>query len=115
MGTFIDAAETTYPKTYHGGNEIIPLEGASMLPILTNTDTELHEYIFGEHFDNCVVWWKNWKAVKDQNSKVWELFNLEKDRTERVDLSRENPKILKQLVDEWNKWANTHYVYPKGK
>ena len=76
---------------------------------------ELHEYIFGEHFDNCVVWWKNWKAVKDQNSKVWELFNLEKDRTERVDLSRENPKILKQLVDEWNKWANTHYVYPKGK
>ena len=55
------------------------------------------------------------KAVKDQNSKVWELFNLEKDRTERVDLSRENPKILKQLVDEWNKWANTHYVYPKGK
>lgn len=42
-------------------------------------------------------------------------FQLEKDRTERVDLSRENPKILKQLVDEWNKWANTHYVYPKGK
>ena len=115
MATFIDAAETTYPKTYHGGNEIIPLEGASMLPILTNTDTELHEYIFGEHFDNCVVWWKNWKAVKDQNSKVWELFNLEKDRTERVDLSRENPKILKQMVNEWNKWANTHYVYPKGK
>ena len=43
------------------------------------------------------------------------IINLEKDRTERVDLSRENPKILKQLVDEWNKWANTHYVYPKGK
>ena len=40
---------------------------------------------------------------------------VEKDRTERVDLSRDNPKILKQLVNEWNKWANTHYVYPKGK
>ena len=26
MATFIDAAETTYPKTYHGGNEIIPLK-----------------------------------------------------------------------------------------
>ena len=64
---------------------------------------------------HCRNWWKNWKAVKDQNSKVWELFNLEKDRTERVDLSRENPKILKQMVNEWNKWANTHYVYPKGK
>lgn len=59
MATFIDAAETKYPKTYHGGNEIILLEGATMLPILTNTNTELHEYIFGEHFDNCVVWWKN--------------------------------------------------------
>lgn len=31
MATFIDAAETTYPKTYHGGNEIIPLEGRKQL------------------------------------------------------------------------------------
>ena len=86
-----------------------------MLPILTNTDTELHEYIFGEHFDNCVVWWKTGKPLKTRTLKYGNFFNLEKDRTERVDLSRENPKILKQLVDEWNKWANTHYVYPKGK
>ena len=115
MATFIDASGATYPKTYHGGNEIIPLVGTSMFPILTNPDVELHEYIFGEHFDNCVVWWKNWKAVKDQASKNWELFNLDKDRTERVDLSREEPKILKQMTDKWKEWADTHYVYPKSK
>lgn len=115
MATFIEAAGTTYPKTYHGGNEIIPLEGTSMLPLLANTDTVLHEYIFGEHFDNCVVWWNNWKAVKDQDSKVWELFDLEKDRTERVNLSREYPKILEGMKNKWTEWANTHYVYPKKK
>lgn len=113
MATFVDAAGATYPKTFHGGNDILPLEGTSMLPVMADTQAGLHEYIFGEHFDNCVVWWKNWKAVKDQNSKVWELFDIDNDRTERVDLSRDRPKILNDMVKAWDKWANSHYVFPK--
>ena len=115
MATFIEAAGTAYPKTFHGGNEIIPMEGTSLFAAIDNPDAELHEYIFGEHFDNRAVWWKNWKAVKDQNSKVWELFDLANDRTERVDLARDRPKILKEMTKKWDEWARTHYVYPKEK
>ncbi len=113
MATLIDAANTTYPKTYHGGNEIIPLEGTSMLPALDDKKLKLHDYIYGEHFDNCVVWHNEWKAVKDQNSKKWELFRLDTDRTERVDRAIENPRILNNLVNHWQKWADSHNVFPK--
>ena len=75
----------------------------------------IHDYIFSEHFDNCAVWWENWKAVKDQDSNKWELYDLTADRTEHVNMALERPKILKQLVAEWNKWADSHQVYPKHK
>lgn len=113
MATFIETAQTRYPVTYHGGKAIKPLQGTSLIPALRNPEIVLHEYIFGEHFDNCVVWWKNWKAVKDQNSKEWELFDIEKDRTERVNLSFDYPDILHRMTDKWKEWAEKSNVYPK--
>lgn len=113
MATFIDVAGASYPETFHGGKVIKPLQGTSVMPVLNQPETVLHEYIFGEHFDNCVVWWKNRKAVKDQNSNVWELFELDKDRTERVNLSSEYPKILREMVGKWNEWAKRSNVYPQ--
>lgn len=53
-----------------------------------------HEYIFGEHFDNRYVRWREWKAVTDQSSDRWELFNIESDRTETTDLSSDEPLSL---------------------
>lgn len=115
MATFIDVAGATYPDTYHNGQEIIPIQGKSMCPTVTVPDTQLHEYIFGEHFNNRYVRHKNWKAVKDENSNQWELYDIEKDRTERHNLAKERPKILKNLILEWEEWAYRSYVFPKRK
>lgn len=114
MATFIDVSGATYPKTFHNGNNIIPIEGVSLLPVIDKTKDNLHEYIFGEHFDNCVVWWNQWKAVKDQNSKLWELYDINKDRTENVNLANEYPNILRNMIKKWNEWAYSHNVYPKS-
>jgi len=113
MATFVDVAQAKYPETYHGGNKIIPMAGASLIPTVTDPDKQIHDYIFGEHFNNCYVRWNNWKAVKDEKMKEWELFDIVKDRTERNNLAAEHPEILKDLVERWNKWANESYVYPK--
>jgi arylsulfatase len=115
MATFVDVAEAEYPKTYHNGNTIFPMEGTSLMPAIENKKKVLHEYIFGEHYDNRYVRWKNWKAVKDEQSKEWELYDIDNDRTERNDLSAKHPKILKQLTEKWDEWANSHFIYPKGK
>jgi len=114
MATFIDVARATYPKTYHGGNAIIPLEGTSLMPAVSRPDAKLHDVIYGEHAYNCYVRSGDWKAVRDEVTDRWELYNIPSDRTERHDLAAEHPKKLQSLVAQWEKWASTHNVYPKG-
>lgn len=113
MATFVDASQATYPVTYHNGNNIFPMAGKSLLPTVEDASVSIHEYLFGEHFDNRYVRWKNWKAVKDEKSDQWELYDIEKDRTERFDLARKHPDIVKDLTTRWNDWAKANFVYPR--
>lgn len=113
MATFVDVAHAEYPKTYHGGNSIIPMAGTSLMPTIYDPDLEIHDYLFGEHVNNCYVRWKNWKAVKDQTSKEWELYDVKKDRTECNNVAGSYPDILRSMVEKWEKWASENYVYPK--
>ncbi len=113
MATFVDISGATYPKTYHGGNAIHPLEGNSLVPTFKKPNYVVHDYMFGEHFNNCYVRHGDWKAVKDEKTKQWELFNIAKDRTERQNLASQHPEILTGLIEKWNEWADTHCVYPK--
>ncbi|MDW7692178.1 sulfatase-like hydrolase/transferase [Flammeovirgaceae bacterium SG7u.111] len=48
-----------------------------------------------------------WKALR-VNQETWKLINIEEDISEEHDLSAEHPEILKELVDEGEKWSKTH-------
>ena len=113
MATCVDVSGATYPTTYHGGREIYPLEGASLCPTVTSPKKVIHDYIYGEHFNNRYVRHGKWKAVFDQDGKRWELYNIETDRTEQHDLSAAEPKVLQELVSHWDAWAAVHHIYPK--
>ena len=112
MATFVEAAGARYPATY-GGNPILPLEGKSMLATITNPNLELHEYIFGEHFQNNYVRAGKWKAVKDQESTEWELYDIANDRSETTDLATKHPDRLEQMVKKWHEWAQARNVFPQ--
>ena len=89
------------------------MAGKSLLPAVSNPELTIHEYLFGEHFDNRYVRWKNWKAVKDEKSAQWELYDTGKDRTERFDLAQQHPDILNEMVTQWDHWAKQTFIYPK--
>ncbi len=112
MATFIDAAGARYPEEYRG-HEIIPLEGKSMLPIFEDPSVELHDYIFGEHFQNNYVRSGAWKALKDEDSEEWELYNIPNDRSEVNDLSKKHPERLKKMISKWYEWAEPRNVFPQ--
>ncbi len=44
----------------------------------------------------------------------WELYDIEKDRTETVNLAASHPEKAKELADQWNAWAKRAMVYPKN-
>lgn len=62
MATFINVAGAEYPQTYNG-NEILPVEGKSLLPVFQGQKREEHDFIFWEHEQNGAIRHGKWKLV----------------------------------------------------
>lgn len=113
MATCVDVSGATYPEKSAKGSDIHPLEGKSLVPTIRNSKAEIHDYIYGEHFENKFIRHGQWKAVYDEKGKKWELYDISVDRIESNDLSSVHPEILEDLTARWQQWADTHNVYPK--
>ena len=74
---------------------------------------EGHRYIGFEHFHHsALVSDDGWKIVRPGLHAGWELYNLNVDRTEKHDVSAENPEILQRMIDEYEAWAKRCMVEP---
>jgi arylsulfatase A-like enzyme len=110
MATCLDVAGVEYPKK-HKGNDVIPLEGKSLLPILQGKTRTGHEAIFWEHEGNRAIRQGKWKLVA-QHKGAWELYDLEADRTELHNLAAKQPDKVKELTASYERWAERAGVMP---
>jgi len=107
MATLVDVAGTEYPLTYNG-KEILPTEGKSLLPVFQGKEREGHEALYWQIKNNGfhrAIRKEEWKMVSQSNESPWELYNLQKDRTELHDLAIQNPDVVRELTDMWESWA----------
>jgi len=125
MATCVDVAGATYPLEYKG-NVIMPMEGKSLLPVFLNNEKINRDAIFFEHEGNRAVRQQKWKLVSKAQDQPqyyikidslpidqWELFDMEKDRTETTDLAWQNPEIVRELSNKWYQWAKRTNTVPK--
>jgi arylsulfatase A-like enzyme len=49
---------------------------------------------------------------KPFDENAWELYNLDEDPTERIDLAKKNPEKLAELKAEFEQQAQEHHLYP---
>jgi arylsulfatase len=74
---------------------------------LLETHTWLRERpLFWEHEGNSAVRLGNFKLVRKFNHD-WELYDMETDRTELNNLAERNSPLVKQLVKDYDHWAQT--------
>lgn len=112
-----------------------PIQGTSLAYSINDKDaaskhTQQHYTIFG----NRAIVKDGWKAgaahhpnpldfayykgepqpafVNDAEKDVWELYNLNEDFNERVDLAKKNPEKLKELKDLFEQEAAKYNIYP---
>ncbi len=111
MATCVDLAGATYPEEYQG-NTITPLEGKSLVPILSGTKRDGHEAIFFEHFGSRAVRRGAWKLVALENGP-WELYDMTTDHTETKNLAGDHPDKVAKLAALWEAWAKRTQVYPR--
>ncbi len=110
MATCVDLGEVDYPTEYNG-TEIIPLEGASLMPVFKN-DLLDDRMLFFEHLRNRAVRDNQWKLVAKGLKGPWELYDVKADRTEMNNLIDENPEKANELIDAWEAWAIRARVKP---
>lgn len=112
MATCVDLAGATYPSE-RDGKAIKPMEGVSLRPAFTGQSLERKQPLFWEHEGNRAVRDGKWKLVAKEN-RPWELYDLERDRTELHDLASSEPAKTRELAARWDGYAARANVLPLG-
>ena len=113
MATCLDISQTKYPYQYNG-NAIIPFEGKSLLPVLMHGKRKGHSAIYFEHFnEKAMIDNSGWKIVMPGNNKLWELYNLNSDRSELKNLADIFPEKIKKMEKRYRDWEKRCMVVPR--
>jgi arylsulfatase A-like enzyme len=97
------------------------IDGISFLPTLRGRKQDKHEYLYWEFHEQggkIAVLADNWKAVrlnadKDQQSET-ELYDLSKDPSEKSNIAKENPEIVRKMNEIMKKAHKPSATFPFG-
>jgi arylsulfatase len=110
MATCVDVAGATYPATVNG-ESIKPMEGQSLNPAFQGGKIP-REALYWEHEGNRAVRVGSWKLVAKGGKGPWELYDLEKDRSELHDLAGQDPQRVERMSAMWQAYAERADVLP---
>ncbi|TWT57790.1 Arylsulfatase [Thalassoglobus neptunius] len=123
--TILEACKIPEPKTVNGIDQQ-PIEGVSMLYSFDDQASEgTRQTQYFEMFCNRAIYHDGWIACShfgvpwDTNSRTgdflnakWELYNIEDDFSQAVNLVEEHPQKLKELQDLFTEEALKYQVFP---
>lgn len=104
MATLVELSGAEYPAEYNG-HPIKPCEGFSMAPMFAADVPGGREVLCWEHQGNAAIRRGPWKLVRDY-PEPWELYQIEKDRSETLDLADQFPERVQELAQQWQGWAD---------
>ncbi len=114
MPTFLEMAGAEYPAQ-HEGKYIHPLEGQSLVEVFKTGKRNTRDWMFWEHVGHRAARYKEWKITYDKRYQTWELYNMEKDRTEMHNLAEQYPELTQDMIEAWEAWAHRSHVFPRGR
>jgi arylsulfatase len=100
MATLVGMSGAKYPKKFNG-HDITPMQGINLFPACKGETIVRKEPIFWEHEGNVALRDGKWKLVKENKESTFQLYDMENDRTEVNDLSRNEPKILAEMMKKY--------------
>jgi len=120
--TILDVCGVQMPKTYRGVKQYA-LSGVSMrytFDAKPNAPTKKKRQYYSM-LGTRGIWEKGWKAAAIHAPLVgkghfdedeWELYNVDKDRSESRNLAAEHPEKLQALIKAWFEEAEKNLVLP---
>ena len=102
MPTLLKLTKAGHPTKFRD-QTITPLQGESFLPALSGKATpDRQKPIFWQWAQGKAIRNGNWKAVAKNNE--WQLFDMDKDRSETTDLQQQHPEIMSDLKKRYHQW-----------
>lgn len=111
MPTFLELAGGEYPTSIDG-EEILPVEGRSLRPVLLGEERPAHDQLCWHWAGNRAIRQGSWKLVWDKLVGRWELYDLSVDRTELHDVASSQPERVEAMSTDWHEWAAMTEVEP---
>jgi arylsulfatase len=120
--TILEACGVTMPETVAGVKQS-PLPGVSMVYSFNEASTPTRkETQYYEMLGTRGIWHQGWKASTEHgpmpsdlghfDQDKWQLFHVDEDRSEAVDLAEQHPDKVKELAALWLSEAKKYHVLP---
>lgn len=123
MPTLLERIGVERPDTFKGV-ALHPMYGKSFAGLLNAGDVDRvfrqdDEALCIEMLDDVAVFKGKWKArklLKPWGNGEWKLFDMSNDVSESIDLSADNPEILKELIGDWESYSKkVGYIERNGR
>ena len=120
--TILDVCGLEMPKIYRGVEQH-PIAGVSMrssFEAAPNAPTKKKRQYY-EMLGTRGIWEDGWKAVAvhapisgkgNFDKDPWQLYHVDEDRAESVDLAKKHPEKLQALIKAWMEEAEKNFVLP---
>lgn len=114
--TILQLAQTSHPGMQYKGRQIAAVRGKSWVPYLRGAESG--DTLRTIHSEDTVTGWElfgrlavrkgKWKATfipQPYGPETWQLYDLERDPGETVDLAATNKTKLKELLIAWSEYV----------
>jgi arylsulfatase len=105
LPTILEAAGAPFPSEV-GDRGLQRPDGESLLPLLAGKPWVRQQPLFWEHEGNCAARVGNLKLVR-RFQQPWELYDMERDRTELDDLAARNGPLVRRIEAQYERWTES--------
>ncbi len=103
MATCLEVANASYPTEFQGRTPL-PVEGKSLLPIFRDEQRDAYVELCWSAPRHDAIRMGPWKAIRPKQAGPWQLFDLEADGTETLDLAEREPERVKEMAVRFEAW-----------